>query len=611
MSNGYSGPYQSRLLNFISKQSRQVADTCDRTWREVKLAALNAAQILLYPAYLLVQSSRMLGRQLRESTPQVEVPELQEFAGGENQNRSENWLEAEIDSESAIAGILNLAENLLLPEQTAANSGNFSFLINPAKAAADIGRQPEIPLSPKTAKAEKNSLWETQLAKTETASQPKVRGIATFLPARSLVLVSEENQILDILNLEQQQLLEGRIIWEVANSGPLRRQIAEKELKFNLGLESAAEQAKLPLVRRFWELMAWVQTSPVAINRNQFGESIVAVKKAVTKAVNAGDNRNLILTQKAIAPSKSNGRNLSELSINPNSKFDRAAVNLEEISLPPVLKNTAQLTAAQPGASETVSPSVRQILENYATTIEQMIWSSVDYLLGKETAASENTEKSVAIKYYLQQRELENTEKGKSAGDRPWLNWQDLFGESVGAVPPGPPPAISQTSTKVKLETKELGTLPEGRSAAIATSPYPEAIQSSIAQLKRSLLAKVPKSQPQTAENLEVTQKHSVAPAARESQQPKQTSSKYSKTSSLAASPTAISASKPEAKSAGVKQEAEVWLETKAESMGYVKHPLEQALEWLDRIMLQLEKIAGQVWKWAKINLSKILKSKQ
>jgi hypothetical protein len=72
MSNGYYGPYQSRLLNFISKQSRQIADNCDRTWRQVKEATLTATQILLYPAYLLVQSSRMLGRQLRESSQKVE-----------------------------------------------------------------------------------------------------------------------------------------------------------------------------------------------------------------------------------------------------------------------------------------------------------------------------------------------------------------------------------------------------------------------------------------------------------------------------------------------------------------------------------------------------------
>ncbi|MCZ0901174.1 hypothetical protein ON021_14835, partial [Microcoleus sp. HI-ES] len=68
-------------------------------------------------------------------------------------------------------------------------------------------------------------------------------------------------------------------------------------------------------------------------------------------------------------------------------------------------------------------------------------------------------------------------------------------------------------------------------------------------------------------------------------------------------------AAEPKNHSAGVPPEGE-YLETKAESMGYIKHPLEQVLEWLDRVMLRLENIAEQLWNWAKINLPKILESK-
>ncbi|MFS8119748.1 MAG: hypothetical protein ACMG55_14855, partial [Microcoleus sp.] len=53
------------------------------------------------------------------------------------------------------------------------------------------------------------------------------------------------------------------------------------------------------------------------------------------------------------------------------------------------------------------------------------------------------------------------------------------------------------------------------------------------------------------------------------------------------------------------------YLETEAESMGYIKHPLEQVLEWLDVVMLRLEKIVEQLWNWAKINLPRILKSQE
>ena len=648
MSSSNYGPYKSQLLNFISKQSRQVADNCDRTWRQVQSATLNATQILLYPAYLLVQSSRMLARQLRESSQKVDLPELQEFVEGENlkfsQNSSLNLWNEGIVTESAIVEIVHLAENLLLPSQTKTNSDNVSFLINGRNATPDIGLQRETQFSEKPANTSQKLLLEHQ-PKTQIAeisinnvatinTKPEVRGIATFLPARSLVLVGDENQILDILTVEQQELLESRITWEVANSGPGRREIAKQELKFNLGLEAAAENSQIPPVRAFWQLMAWVQTSPLAVKRNQFGESILAVKKAI----DANTDRHLIISQqitgvktdrRAIASGNAIDYNTSELTSNFYPKFDRAnnspsflnlldraAVNLEEFNIPQVSKNTVESIIGQPEKIDTassepkLSPNTREIVENYARHIEEMIWSSVDYLLGKETAASENTEKSVAIKYALEQRELESTEKNGEKSDRPWLNLQDLFGEQSPAT--SSPISTSQIATNVKPKIDEIEKLSERRSTLPSTSPYPEAIHTLLTQIKLSLFTKVSKSQPQKELNLETTQKNSLVPTVKESTpteaeetelaEPKkpEITGKTSKIPSIATTPGNKSSN----------ESPDEYLETKAESMGYIKHPLEQVLEWLDQIMLRLETIAVQLWEWAKINLPKIINSK-
>lgn len=648
MSSSNYGPYKSQLLNFISKQSRQVADNCDRTWRQVQSATLNATQILLYPAYLLVQSSRMLARQLRESSQKVDLPELQEFVEGENlkfsQNSSLNLWNEGIVTESAIVEIVHLAENLLLPSQTKTNSDNVSFLINGRNATPDIGLQRETQFSEKTTNTSQKLLLEhqpkTQLAEISINNvatintKPEVRGIATFLPARSLVLVGDENQILDILTVEQQELLESRITWEVANSGPGRREIAKQELKFNLGLEAAAEKSQLPPVRGFWQLMAWVQTSPLAVKRNQFGESILAVKKAI----DANTDRHLIISQqitgvktdrRAIASGNAIDYNTSELTSNFYPKFDRAnnspsflnlldraAVNLEEFNIPQVSKNTVESIIGQPEKIDTassepkLSPNTREIVENYARHIEEMIWSSVDYLLGKETAASENTEKSVAIKYALEQQELESTEKNEQKSDRPWLNLQDLFGEQSPAT--SSPISTSQIATNVKPKIDEIEKLSERRSTLPSTSPYPEAIHTLLTQIKLSLFTKVSKSKPQKELNLETTQKNSLVPTVKESTpteaeetelaEPKkpEITGKTSKIPSIATTPGNKSSN----------ESPDEYLETKAESMGYIKHPLEQVLEWLDQIMLRLETIAVQLWEWAKINLPKIINSK-
>ncbi|TAF25906.1 MAG: hypothetical protein EAZ69_29660 [Oscillatoriales cyanobacterium] len=639
MSDGYYGPYQSRLLNFISKQSRQVADNCDRTWRQIKQTTLSATQILLYPAYLLVQSSRMLSRQLRES---------RDFSG--------NWYPGEISDESSIDQILNLAENLLNSAQAATTLACFPLLIqtNPAtkeKAALDL--PPAINLSRQTAKHQTTSVLEPPQPKTQLDRKPKVEGIASFIPARTLVLVGGDNRILDILTPEQQELLESRITWEVANEGPERREIAQKELQFNLGLESAAKKSRLAPVRRFWELMVWLQSSPVAVKRNQFGESILAVKGAI--------DRNTILVQRAtasIAPSatpqpamaQSNSidRNTPKLEPNFNSKFDRtgnpisfvtlldrAAVNLEEFTLPPAAKTTAgnpEVKFDTPAPETNLGLSAREILEKYAKNIEKMIWSSVDQLLGKETAASDNTEKAVAIQYYLKQRQEQNQTENSPEVDRPWLNWQDLFGEPApqhliaGSAEPEATvqSLVSQNNPEVKQEIAETVELSESRSTAVSISPYPEAIHRMLAQLKQSLLTKVPQSQPQTNSNLAVTPENKSGLAAEstpkrapETQVPKNTNPNTAQTSKSPAAiapttsrytaATSITASKNQ--SAGLPP-ADEYLETKAEAMGYIKHPLEQVLEWLDLIMVRVEKIVEQIWNWAKTNLPTILKSK-
>ena len=662
MSNGYYGPYQSRLLNFISKQSRQVADNCDRTWRQIKEATLTATQILLYPAYLLVQSSRLLGRQLRESSQKIDLPELQEFGGDENPDGQLNWYQGETSDESSIAEILHLAENLLNSSQTAKTLASFPLLINQGnsatgKAVSDL--HPAINFSGQTAKHQITSVLEHPLAKTQLnttpaiASQPKVEGIASFIPARTLVLVGRENQILDILTPEQQEMLEGRITWEIANSGPGRGEIAQKELKFNLGLESAAKKAQLPPVRRFWELMAWVQTSPVALKRNQFGESILAVKKAIDCNSILAEKASAPLTSKpalqSIAPSNSIHHDPPKLETNFNSKFDRqisnplsfvtlldrAAVNLEELTLPPSAKTTATPTAAPAvkintsGTEANLDLSARDILEKYARNIEGIIWSSVDHLLGKETAASDNTEKAVAIQYSLKQRQEQENRENSPEVDRPWLNWQDLFGEAAPGHliegSSGPQAAaqshVAQASPKVKQEIGELGELAEGRSIPVSISPYPETIHRLLAQLKQSLVPKVPKSQPQPAPNSALTQKNSSAPTAEstlgrapETKVSKNTNPNTAKNSQSPAAITAptsrYTAAQPKNHSAGVQPEGD-YLETKAESMGYIKHPLEQVLEWLDRVMLRLENIAEQLWNWAKSNWPQILKNKE
>lgn len=61
-----SSPYKSKVLNFISAKYRQILTQSDRVFSQLKFAATNTVQLLLYPMYVLVQGSRLAAKQLRE-----------------------------------------------------------------------------------------------------------------------------------------------------------------------------------------------------------------------------------------------------------------------------------------------------------------------------------------------------------------------------------------------------------------------------------------------------------------------------------------------------------------------------------------------------------------
>jgi hypothetical protein len=100
-------------------------------------------------------------------------------------------------------------------------------------------------------------------------NQIVIRGVASLLDQRTLVLVTNQNQMLDVLTLEQQHLVRQRITWEVAN---YLRDLKLKQRKQGLlPFRVPSEQSPVLLpVRFFYKLMAWMQWGTVAIATNLF-----------------------------------------------------------------------------------------------------------------------------------------------------------------------------------------------------------------------------------------------------------------------------------------------------------------------------------------------------
>ncbi len=104
-----------------------------------------------------------------------------------------------------------------------------------------------------------------------------IRGVATQLEPRSLVLVTNRNEILDILDADQQLILQQRIIWEVVR---YRRYWRLRHAAAQLDLVSPPQVSSpvFPGVRPFYQLMAWMQQGSVAIAANLFREADLAAR---------------------------------------------------------------------------------------------------------------------------------------------------------------------------------------------------------------------------------------------------------------------------------------------------------------------------------------------
>ncbi|EKQ68943.1 hypothetical protein OsccyDRAFT_3497 [Leptolyngbyaceae cyanobacterium JSC-12] len=166
-----SGPYQSRILRTVVRQTRHLFERGQTTVRRVQMAANWSAQILLYPVYALFQTGRVIGRVLGQ-TAQGKLPSRQ-APQEESYEIPLRGTATDITAETPVQNVLKTVQSLALP-----------------------GHVP---------------VW--------VREEVSIRAIASLLESKSLVLVTNHNQILDVLTPEQQYLLNQRIIYEVAVFG--------------------------------------------------------------------------------------------------------------------------------------------------------------------------------------------------------------------------------------------------------------------------------------------------------------------------------------------------------------------------------------------------------
>ncbi|HEY9599003.1 MAG TPA: hypothetical protein V6D33_15165 [Cyanophyceae cyanobacterium] len=713
MSSVPPGRYQSRLFNFLNRQSIRFVEQCDRTVRHLKVAATWGTQILLYPIYLLVQTGLTAGRQLASSA-QAGWPQFKQLNSSEPQ-------EAPPTVDTPIQQVLGELAGWQVGTLEGCEVGTLEGLegwqvgtLEGSNALSEV--QPGTPVA----------VSET----TQELSQEKrvIQGVATLLSNRSLVLVAVGNQILDILTPHQQQKLSSRIIWEVANFLYQRHTTQALESKRTPRLLSTLDQPRVFLpVRIFWQVMAWVQTSPVAISTNLFQESSLVYSAEPT------------VNRLTTGYSKAEPNSLEPLPLYPPipiqealAFLDRTVAELESGQIVPGTQAAIALGERLQQLKRQFTPPTDQITspdasQSNTSQLQRLIYAAIDYFFGKrgsnlpQTDSQEqltisanpqaptqqlsghnsstlppqlqgNPAKSPAqlpeadesriltkpgysiwgkLKHYLNRKPSPGTLSkpdlksalptnpsttsssttvssngtnastptetsdthgfqiqaliyaaidyffGKRSTDLPQTNSQNqsaipgsrkkdthqLSGRNSTVLPPG-------TQTDSELESDPWLTLDDLFSVgepselnSTTTPPLKQHPPTSKSQLPESFTSKIPrvrKSPIWIGRKTSSTQVQNKPKGTPLTTQPTPTSPTVdSGNTSLSTTTQVTSLTTPSSPNTDL-EPAPDWIETKVTPVGYVKHPLELLLSWLDRAMLQIEELAIKLWQWVR-----------
>jgi len=502
-----SDRYQSRLFRFVYKQSRRFTQQCDRAWRNLQSTASWVAAVGLYPLFLLLQSRRSTANQVNQALEEtlLQLP-------AEEESIQEETPTVDTPIRQVLLYVTGVAEsqkakvksqNLLTPHP--------STLV---ASSRETRSQHWLPLTPHS-----------------------IRGIASHLSSRSLVLVTAQNQTLDVLDPQQQQALQEEIIAAVAQYWQYRRR-----------QNQSLAPAPLPLTSSPW--LTSLDHTVAEVESHH----LVRVKSAA-----------IAFYQSIFSPS-------------------------------------TELSSADSPATEVQASSSK----THTTRILSLIWAAIDYFFGTGdratspmTTDSRNeaphlTGKTISAKpRFPATRPSARLPASHNSADEdladPWLSASDLFGsDATTNDPPNPPYKEGQQSTPPISRLQNAGerrSLPKpqrgmrriGTSAKISP-PSSQQEMRGIGSVNRTL--------PPLKRGVGGigTSANAAIHATTKGKQ----SLQKAETSNISHSAANNSSVQP----------APDWIETPATLMGYVKHPLEQMLAWLDRAMLWLEETLFKFWQW-------------
>ncbi|MGB0564583.1 MAG: hypothetical protein ACPGVO_22705 [Spirulinaceae cyanobacterium] len=509
-----AGPYKSRLFNLLNRQRWVWRDRLVQAGRRLQMTTVWTGQMILYPLYLLTQLGRGWGLRL----------------------------------EAAISG-----KRVKLPK-------------TPDELPAS-----DRPIQKTLAQLEE-LFAEVRVAPTSALALPSatnlIRAIASDRASRNLVLVTAGNQPQDHLSLDQQQQLSQLMLWELSDAAHQQYLLKAKANQYRIPRQLTSDAKVWPPVQRFWQLMVWLQQSPIAMAANVFGEADFAFPPA-------------------LPPSPPLPPHLPT-------------------NLPPWLGQLDGTIATVETCQSYLHSEWQQWWQDQATTPTHRL-----------TRLKQAVQRSLVI--LLSPHELVSVTEPPLPAPAPWLTWEDLTDPRrdrfAATIPQGDSlieaemvidlALVSPAASESLATGESTHTLPESNldhpvgepTPASTTPPTP-----ATASLSTPVMAHPERSQPEAAPlksvQPEVTPLKSTQPQSGQSE-----SGQLERTS--AESPATTNLTRPTETPADPDYQPD-WIEVHSEPLGHEEHFLARLLNGFDQVMLVLEEAAIALWQGLKRLLKQV-----
>ncbi len=586
------GPYQSRLLNLLVPQYRRLVEKGERAIRQMKVAVSWAAQVVIYPVYLLLQTTRLAFGQLGQAV-KAQLPQLREEAPDVDRPIQEVLLavlpeEGELVLTPDVVGLQSPKPNVPQHWDLIVNN---TPLVSP-KQQEKADRLPEATPRP----ADPRGGYKGQV----------IRGVATELTSKNLILVTADNQELDIFTQQQQKELQQLIIWQLAKYRRHLRQLATSKRPPTWGKLAASKTTLLP-IRLLGQVMAWEQKGTVAREIDLFGESSL-VHQPIRELAHDSDSVDVKqLTGKGMA-----GATLARTELpfsEGRSGWQGIKNQVRRIqSYPQLLRDNNQQEASQRSTgnqAELDRSEVKALWNSHASEVTDgkarekqnifaPIGAAIRYFFGNKRG-----DKNLPGTADEQVQQLTGSfESGseKSSSDARTLR------EPSATRLPVLRDCAARTLRERRLTGAEKGLTPlVGKSVKNHILRILRRPEQAVAQPQTGSREAQSSSQVEVSDWVSWSDVFGTLAEKGRKQAVAQRSGAATAESVGSMVATTASGWTPDQQAPRDNIYIELtpdWIETAATPSGYVKHPLEKILAWLDRGILWLEERAIGIWKW-------------